>query len=278
MRTHHPSPAASAFSRLLPIVRISVSVLLLALLCTACDTPRSRLATAVKAENAKCPSHFEYGEITSVAMDGGDVAYQCTYDDEVMNYINMLHAAGALKDFMKGSVASIMSDEDYKQVLDLIVEAEAGLRFDIRGKGGDSSVSVTLSADDIREIVTSGTPAIDATMTMMKAMCTAANEACPVEVDAATTLVSVAIEGDSMIVYNYTGDEKILGMSVADLPVAEMKDIYRDDIKNPDGNMREVAEICASCNVGLSMIYKGSSSGKTLSITFTADELQQLIQ
>ena len=278
MRTHHPSTVASTFSRLLPIVRTTVSVLLLALLCTACDTDRSRLAAAVKAEGAKCPQEFEYGEITSVAIDGDDVAYQCTYDDEVMYYINMLHAAGVLKDFMKSSVASIMTDEDSKQVLDLIVKAEAGLRFDIRGRSGDSSVSVTLSAGDIREIVTSGTPAIDATMAMMKAMCTAANETCPVEVDAVTTLVSVAIEGDSMVVYNYTGDEKKLGMSVSELPAAKMKDLYRDDIKNPDGNMREVAEICASCNVGLSMIYKGSSSGKTLSITFTASELKKLIQ
>lgn len=276
MRTHRPSPVVSAFSRLLPTTGTVVCAFIIALLCAACDTPRSRLEAAVKAESAKCPQEFEYGEITSVAIDGDDVAYQCAYDDEVMYYINMLHAAGALKDFMKGSVASIMTDEDSKQVLDLIVEAEAGLRFDIRGKSGDSSVSVTLSAGDIREIVTSGAPAIDATMAMMKAMCTAANEACPVEIDAATTLVSVAIEGDSMVVYNYTGDEKMLGMSVAGLPAAEMKDIYRDDIKNPDGSMREVAEICASCNVGLSMTYKGSSSGKTLNITFTAGELRQL--
>lgn len=278
MRTHHPSTVASTFSQLLPIVRTTVSVLLLALLCTACNTDRSRLEAAVKAESAKFPAHFEYGEITSLAMDGDDVVYNMTYNDDVMYFVNLLHSTGGLKEFMKSSATMTLTDEGSKEVLALIADAGAGLRFDIKGESGSSSISVALTTDEIKGILDNDEPAVNTTIMMMKAMCKAMNDACPFEIDPVTTAESINMTDDNMLVYNYIINEELMEISVRDLPFDELKAEYVDDIKNPNGELRKMAEVCASCNIDLAYRFKGSSTGQTGEVTFTASELKKLIQ
>lgn len=278
MSTHHSATVASTLSRLLPVVKTSVCALLAVLLCTACDTAKSRLAAAVKAQNANCPQEIDGGELTSVEMDGNDVVFTYTYNDQNMYIINMMHSAGTLNEFIKSTAATTVLNEETKDFFTLPLEADAGMRFEIKGYGDDESISVSLTKDEIKEIAANDKPSANATLAMIKGISKAMNKTCPLEVDPVTIIESMDVIGDSMLVYNYIINEEQIEMSIGDLPIDEFKATYEDDIKSPYGQMRTVANACTKCNVGLRYHYKGSSTGQTADITFTADELHQLIR
>lgn len=135
--------------------QIAASLLLCAMIVTllaACDMGKTKLAIAVEAADSRCPYDIGNGEITGVEMDDGDVVFNVTFDQDVMLGVNVLHSLDVLSDIFKYSFASAIDDEDTKELFRLMVDAGAGMRLDISGRGSGSSVTVNLTSADVEDI------------------------------------------------------------------------------------------------------------------------------
>lgn len=106
----------------------------------------------------------------------------------------------------------------------------------------------------------------------------AANEQFPMQVDYATTALSVALEGD-YVVYSYEVNESLVDM--ADLDPESFKKQLKNNFTaayktQPDYHMS--MSLVKETEKSLRYKYKGSLSGKTIAIDFSNAELHEMFE
>lgn len=108
----------------------------------------------------------------------------------------------------------------------------------------------------------------------------ATNKQFPMQVDAATTLVSMSRQGD-IVKYDYIIDE-----SAVDFETFKAgKDSFKDRLKNdiivlclPSSELRAFFTLLRDSGKVLRYEYKGNPSGQTMSIDFSNDELHDIVK
>lgn len=108
----------------------------------------------------------------------------------------------------------------------------------------------------------------------------ASNAQMPMQVDYATTLRSVTRDGN-VVTYEYGIDESVFDFDDIIARNEEFKANLKDQIKlmsTPDSEVYTFMSLLQKTGKDLRYLYKGNSTGKTMTIVITNDELQELIR
>lgn len=108
----------------------------------------------------------------------------------------------------------------------------------------------------------------------------ATNAQLPMQVDVATTLMSVTIDGD-MVTYKYLVDEDAMDYA----QFIDQREQFRNDLKKqivamstPNSEMHAFMSLLKVTGKDLRYQYKGNRSGMITTIDFPNDELQEMIK
>ena len=231
------------------------------MLLTACGQ-KSKLKLAIAAANKQCPMDMgASGEISSITFDGADVVYVLLMNESFLNI-------DALKENNpQGSI---------KEMLDLVVGTDSGIKFIYKGKTSGNEVECYLTTQDLKDILNGGSTAESSDKKKLEEQVKMTNVSCPMQVDEATMLNKLTIESDKVL-YHYTIDESVVQMSALKENAEQMKANVKNSLNSSDPALHMFLEVCVKCDKGVGYLYKGNKSGETFEISFGVSEIKALL-
>ena len=121
------------------------------MLLTACGQ-KSKLKLAIAAANKQCPMDMgASGEISSITFDGSDVVYVLLMNESFLN----IDALKENPDAMKSAVTVMFGNPQgsIKEMLDLVVGTDSGIKFIYKGKTSGNEVECYLTTQDLKDIL-----------------------------------------------------------------------------------------------------------------------------
>lgn len=243
------------------------------LLLTGCSQ-KSKLKLVVEVVAKQCPINIgAAGEISSIAFDGTDVQYTMLVNEDYVN----LDAWEKNSESMKSVVSAMFSNpaKELKQMLDLVVNANSGIKFVYKGKTSGKEVECYLTTQDLKDIVNAGSTVEKSDQKKLEEQVNITNLSCPMQVDEVTTLDRLAIEGDQ-VVYHYTIDEELVDMAVLKENADAMKQNVRSTL-NAEPAVRMFLETCVKCGKSLCYRYTGNTSGESMEFSFEVSDIKSLL-
>ena len=260
------------------ILKNSAGLMLLACLSlvvlTGCNQ-KSRLKLSIEAANKQCPiSMGTAGEVTSITFDGSDVCYVLTMNEDYMN----LDALKQNPEAMKSAVMAMFGNpnKDVKQMLELVVDVNSGIKFIYKGQTSGKEVEYYLKPEEIKSILNDKTPQEESDQKKLEELVNMTNVSCPMAVDESTTLDKLTIDSEN-VVYHYTIDEETIDMSALKENAEQMKQAVKGSLDVSEPALKVFLEACVKCNKGLGYHYKGNTSGEEMEFTFSAAEVKSLL-
>lgn len=129
------------------------------MLLTACGQ-KSKLKLAIAAANKQCPMDMgASGEISSITFDGSDVVYVLLMNESFLN----IDALKENPDAMKSAVTVMFGNPQgsIKEMLDLVVGTDSGIKFIYKGKTSGNEVECYLTTQDLKDILNGGGASAD---------------------------------------------------------------------------------------------------------------------
>ena len=222
------------------------------MLLTACGQ-KSKLKLAIAAANKQCPMDMgASGEISSITFDGADVVYVLLMNESFLN----IDALKENPDAMKSAVTVMFGNPQgsIKEMLDLVVGTDSGIKFIYKGKTSGNEVECYLTTQDLKDILNGGGASADSSDEKNK----------------------LTIESDKVL-YHYTIDESVVQMSALKENAEQMKANVKNSLNSSDPALRMFLEVCVKCDKGVGYLYKGNKSGETFEISFGVSEIKALL-
>lgn len=167
------------------------------MLLTACGQ-KSKLKLAIAAANKQCPMDMgASGEISSITFDGSDVVYVLLMNESFLN----IDALKENPDAMKSAVTVMFGNPQgsIKEMLDLVVGTDSGIKFIYKGKTSGNEVECYLTTQDLKDILNGGSTAESSDKKKLEEQVKMTNVSCPMQVDEATMLNKLTIESDKVL-------------------------------------------------------------------------------
>lgn len=253
----------------------SVLLICLSLLLLTGCSQKSKLKLAVEVAARQCPiSMGSAGEISSITFDGTDVIYTALVNEAYLK----LDALEKNPESMKSVISAMFSNpaKEVKQMLDLVINANSGIKFVYKGKTSGKEVECYLTTQDLKSIANADSTVGESDQKKLEEQVNITNVSCPIQVDEVTRLDKLAIEGDQ-VVYHYTIDEKLVDMAVLRENAEAMKQNVRNSLNVSEPALRIFLEICVKCDKKLCYRYVGNSSGESMEFSFDVSDIKSLL-
>lgn len=240
------------------------TVILMGISCG--QVQKSKLKMAVESTDNECPIDMGIcGSCTGV-----------TYDDDVNRVEFEYHINEGLMDIntlkssptMRKSLKLLWQDEDFKEFLRMVINADAGLRVTMKSAG--KKAELDFSPEDLQEVVDSELSEKTKSVQYLELQADMLNAQCPMTVDELTTMKYVEIKNNTFS-YVYNIDESMASMQDLKLQQAQLRTNIRQTFS--DVAIAMFVQQLAIAEYNLEYRYVGSSSGEELSIIFSTDEL-----
>ena len=260
------------------ILKTSGKVILFAclsiVLLTGCDQ-KSKLKLGIEAANKQCPMKMgTVGEVSSITYDGTDVVYLLTMNED---YID-LDALGKTPEALKAAAVAMFRnpEKNIKDMLNLVIEANSGIKFTYKGQTSGKEVNCYLGTEDLKNLMSQDMSKADSDQKKLEELVNVTNVSCPMAVDEATTLDNLTIESDR-VVYHYTVDENSMDIATMKDNEAEIKQNIKSSLDVSEPALKMFLEACIKNNKGLGYQYTGTPSGESVEIIFSASEIKALL-
>ena len=181
-------------------------------------------------------------------------------------------------DAMKSAVTVMFGNPQgsIKEMLDLVVGTDSGIKFIYKGKTSGNEVECYLTTQDLKDILNGGSTAESSDKKKLEEQVKMTNVSCPMQVDEATMLNKLTIESDKVL-YHYTIDESVVQMSALKENAEQMKANVKNSLNSSDPALHMFLEVCVKCDKGVGYLYKGNKSGETFEISFGVSEIKALL-
>lgn len=253
---------------------LSVLALFFVVAAISCGNPeRNRLRLNVEQLNAECPlSMGEIGvmESTRYNADKNIVTFTYALADENLNLKGLAQASEHQK-----LVLGAFLRTDGKEILDMLVKADASLELVYKAMRSRDSVSVTLWPDELREMAETENQVLDE-RSQLAHIVAISNAQCPQLIDDGITLTSARLEDDFMVFY-YTYDSGMLTIdaSLVDELKSAMMEELAVEMSQPTGEVQ--LKLMKQCAMGFRYVYSPSGAGAdTIVVDIEPNEVAQL--
>lgn len=253
---------------------LSVLVLIFLTAAISCgNSDRNRLRLNVEQLNAECPlSMGDIGvmESSRYNTDKNIVTFTYALSDENLNLKGLAQASEHQK-----LVLGAFLRTDGKEILDMLVKADASLELVYKAMQSRDSVSVTLWPDELKEMAETQNEVLD-DRSQLEHIVAISNAQCPQVIDEGITLTSARLEGDFMVFYyTYDSDMMTIDSSLVDELKSAMKQELAAEMAQPAGESQ--LKLMKQCGMGFRYIYSPSGSdAETIVVDIEPHEVAQL--
>lgn len=233
----------------------------------------NKLKLAVEAANQKCPfSMGAAGDIESIEYEDGLVTYTLALNEQLSN----LKAMSENPDVVKRTVMTNFANpgSELKGMHDLILDANASVRYVYKGKSSGESFEVTFTADELKAAEDNSNPSAE---DKLNAEIEATNMQLPMQVDQATVLEKMVIE-DNSVVYLYQVDESVVSIDDMRSNNDATKENLKNSLMNGGPLVQEFLKKVVNTGRDLRYRYTGSENGETAEVVFTPADLQNILK
>ena len=250
------------------------SFLLLVAMAVLVSCGESKLKTIVETANSDCPvSMGNMGEVTSIEYVDGNVVYNLSVNESIIDIDALNENPKLMKKGVLAMLNSSDADNDTKELVKALEEADAGLIFRYHGSKSGKTASVSLSRNDITDMkVSADNGESSSPLEALEAEVEITNAQCPTDIGDGLQIAAVAISGD-YVVYTITVDENDISIAALAENKAEVKKAIKEELDKDDDDMQTFIELCKKCGKGVAYRYTGDTSGKTLTVKISASEL-----
>lgn len=239
--------------------------------CFGCnDANRNRLRLQIEKMNSEFPvSLGNVGVCEGIRYETDDNTVVFSYGiNEDISPIASLSKAG---EEQKAFLANFLRSNEFgTNLLEELVKADASMRLVYRGLSSGDSTSVTLDADELREIAATEISG-DTNMMQLESMLAITNRQCPQDVGEGLTLTAVNL-ADGFMVFYYEYNPEEADYSVVDREL--LKEAYteslREDLQDVAG--RSQLKLMKSCGVGVKYALKASDGSRETIIVEVSPE------
>lgn len=235
---------------------------------------RQILAQALDEVNENLPmSVGMVGDLTKFAIEGNDLVMELTVNESAVN-IDALRSNPELMHELVVSMATNSSNPALDVFLDLVDKADMGLKIVYVGKSSGKSVSSVLTSDEIKNRNVMDESQRDPEELLAKQI-EVTNLQMPMELGYGMVMVKFQREGDYIVTYCEC-DESIIPIDALKENVAAMKSSLKSTMTSyaSDPSVSELVRLCKDAGVGIKYKYIGKSSGKSVTVGLSADELE----
>lgn len=163
--------------------------------------------------------------------------------------------------------------EGTNRMLKSMIDADARLVYTYKSNSSGKSFNIRLSPDDLKEIY--DTPSIsDLETNKLLLECNVAleNAQCPLNIDEGMTMTKAYDDG-SNIIYECRTDEQIYDIDILKYNKSDIKRNIKSAFNEPMSS--RYINLCSSLGKGIIYRYYGDTSGKSVDIIFTPEELRE---
>lgn len=253
------------------------SITLIALIClvlaglTSCNSDKSELRKMIAQLNTECPIPLgSIGQMDKAEYRSNKVTFYYTIVG-LDNLNNFKNNQEAFHNFMLDNYRS-NSDEDFRQLLESIVEAEAGLDVVFSIENGDT-FTLTFTNEELKANMpeTEGDPE-----SYLQSAVTSARMQLPITYGYGDGMVCSNIELDSLyFTYYIDCDENQLDLNEMQQSIEENHaGLVEMLTSSTDPSFVKMMQTLKATNRGLRYFYTGTSSGKEAVVVISPEELQ----
>jgi hypothetical protein len=232
----------------------------------------NKLKLAVETANRMCPvSMGAAGDLESIDYEDGMVVYTLAINEQMANIAAMRENP----EVMKRTVISnfINPSPELKVMHDLILDANASVKYVYKGKDSGETFEMMFTADELKTAEdNTGLTADD----KLNADIEATNMQLPMTVDEVTILKSLSVEGN-YVVYLYQIDESMVELNAIKDNIETFKGNVKESLK--DGGPVVQAFISKVLEAGKNIKYRyvGNETGQRVEFVFSTDDLKDLL-
>lgn len=242
---------------------------------TSCESENvKRLKSEIEAMDKQCPINMGLlGDLLSIKYDKGA--------KEVQFYISLhenILSIEALKNNEQMALQSMklsFSKGDSKEMVKQMIKAGVSLSVTYKSSSTGKSFSVNLSLDDLKETVDTPMTEEEINKMLLDNQMAMENSRCPYLVAEGMEMVKVYDDGAN-IVYACRIDEDMCDISALKYAQDEIKQNVKDMFNDPI--MRKWLGVIKSLDKGFVYHYYGNTSGESVDIVFSNDELRQYLR
>lgn len=238
----------------------------------SCDLSKKKLQSDIETTNKECPIDLGMlGEISSLEFDEetDELIMTMTISKEMNLKVSALNKMkDALKNTMLGAWAK---SESGLKLMRKLAQADSKITIVMQTEGSNESLKINVSKDEVKDVA-EGKIAPISPHDMLEMMVTSTNVQCPMQVDEATTLSSVSLEGGDFV-YNYSTDENSVSIEALEQNKAAIKAEIKQTLSVQDPLTKRIISICKEANAGIVFRYVGNVTGKACIVKFSSSEL-----
>lgn len=229
----------------------------------------AKLKREVEAADKQCPVNMGMmGDILSLKYDEKAKEVQMYFS--LHEDIASIDALKNNEDMALKSMKLSFSRDQSKEMLKQMINAGAGLSITYKSASTGKSFKVSLSLDELKEIRDNPMSEMEVNQMLLENSMAMENARCPYLVDQGMEMVKVFDDGEN-IVYSCRLNEELYDMSAFEYAQAEMKQNMKEILKDP--MMKQQLGIIQKVGKGFVYRFYGDTSGKSVDITFSNDEL-----
>ena len=245
-------------------------------LFSCADRSEVILKQTIEAFDEMCPINLGMiGDLFGAKYDEKAMEVQMYYyvNEEFFD-LDVLNDSGVQVLTKKAMLLSYTSDQMARQFVEQMIRANAGLRVTFKSISTGASSVMIFSVDELEKCLTNPMSEAESNQMLLEIWVARENAQCPNVIDYGMTEVGAFDDGNSIIIC-CSVDEEELDMSDIEDAQIEIKQNMKETFAAVYGYQLEVFR---SVGRGCVFRYCGDTSGKTVDITFSVDELEDVLK
>lgn len=261
------------------LVKLFLTLVIAMLVITGCeDRNVSALKKTIESANAACPIDYGTGGcLVSINYNKieNQVTAQTVMSDDVFEFLFV----DENHDIIKKNVRLMLANEGCKKLLEVLVNAKAGMTYIIKSTPSSKTVNISLTYQELLYVKNHPMPKDIVTRMVIDNIVEMANARCPITIDEGIDFVKAEFVDDTLTYY-YKMDENIDDLNAINGDPEAIQSIKEECINNirNDLTTKRQLSMLATSNMNFRLRYFGSITNNYIDITYTADELRQYLK
>lgn len=248
----------------------AIALIICVIMSAFCSCAESKLKLKADAANKNCPlSLGMLGEVTSITYDDDTMQFLFTLDETFTN----IDKLGADSESMKSILMAWVNNENSRELIEMIIDANAGLSVVFKGKTSGKEARITLTSSELKE-------ALDRPMITeeekLKLAIEQTNMQMPMDTGTGIILTELVDKGD-IVVYM---------AKVTDMNQIKLLSSNVENVKNSQQLMFKMMgpaeklffKMIIDANKDLGYIYYADGTDETIEVVHTNAEMKELLQ
>lgn len=235
------------------------------------DRYMAQLRKGVEEANATCPVSLGImGEMVSMTMEDDVLVMRYDINEDLISVATMADDRQTMRDNAKVMLSNPTGA--MRTLMELVIKAGAKMKASFHGKESDAVASITLSADELEELLNNDVTPEEKLETAI----TSTKLQLPIHVAQGMDVVDLKREGNNVI-YVYVVDETTYSIDLFEQNKAQMKEAVMAELSAQGTVEKQFVQIVANAGANLVYRYKGDNSGAFTDVTISNRELKNML-